>query len=101
MCLPDSAVSLEDAEAPFHLEAWKRWKGIESSRALAFPFLSLHWWLRCSPATSPPKAEADRCTKSLMMRTAMNLHIPSGYAAIGDVLKPPLFVLPIVRCLWS
>ena len=32
------------------------------------------------------------------MREAMKRHIPSGYAAKGETLKPPDFDLPIVAC---
>ena len=54
------------------------------------------------PGTPPPKGSStsSESTQSRKIVVAMNSHMPSGYAAVSAVAKPPFEFLPIICCLW-
>ena len=38
--------------------------------------------------------------QSLKINSAIQRHMASGYAAVGEMQKPPSFARPMVFCLW-
>ena len=51
-----------------------------------------------SPPTRRGVGEAD--SQSLKITSANHSHIGGGYAAVGEVLKPPDSFFPMVACRW-
>ena len=53
------------------------------------------------PELLPPRrGRAGDVNQSLKIREAIKAHMPSGYAAVGEMLNPPSLLMPIVFCLW-
>ena len=69
---------------------------LEEEEAVVF------WVARWTGGPLPlPKVELPLAWKSWKIRRAMNSHIPSGYAAVGDVWNWPSLFRPIILCLWT